>query len=75
MADDELQEVGVEIDFTGPFTANELVQIGELGISLDEISRGSTGRAIRAVAWVIGRRTNPKLTLEQAGEVWVNLDG
>ena len=73
---DEVTEVGVEIDFAGPFTANELVEIEQLtGATLDQIGTGATGGVIRAVAWIIGRRTNPDLTLEQAGELAVRLDG
>lgn len=63
----------MELDCTGPFTANELVAFGELGIPLEEIAAGATGRAIRAVVWVVGRRTNPALTLEQAGDIMIQL--
>lgn len=31
------------------------------------------GRALRALAWVITRRTDPEFTLEQAGELTVQL--
>jgi hypothetical protein len=73
---DELTEVKVEVDFAGPFTANELVEIEDLtGATLDQIGTAATGRCIRAVAWIIGRRTNPDLTLEEAGELQVRLDG
>ena len=76
MSEDELTEVAVEVDFAGPFTANELVEIEDLtGANLDEIGTGATPKVIRAVAWIIGRRSNPNLTLEQAGELSIRLDG
>lgn len=73
---DDAQQVPIEIDFAGPFTANELVEIeGLTGATLDEIGTGASATVIRAVAWIVGRRTNPDLTLEQAGELSIRLDG
>lgn len=76
MSEEELTEVPVELDFAGPFSANELVEMQRVtGASLTDLGTGANAECIRAVAWTIGKRTNPALTLEQAGEVLVKLDG
>lgn len=68
-------EVAVEVDLSGPFTLNELAEIEHLtGANLDDIANGASGQVIRAVAWIIGRRNNPALTLEEAGELSIRFD-
>lgn len=73
MADDD---VLVPVDFTGPYTLNEIIEIEaicgrRMAVLLDERS----GTFMRAATWVVGRRTNPGLSLADAGETQVKLGG
>ena len=66
----------LDIDFAGPFTIDEVIEIESLaGKPISELLQGERGRSLRAVAYVVGRRTNPSLTLAEAGQLWVSLDG
>lgn len=68
------ERIGIDIDFSGPFTLDEIVAIE------DEAGTGETvgprsGRFMRAVALVVGRRANPDLTVEDVGGLEVGFDG
>lgn len=61
----------MEIDFD-LLTLDEVEQIELIsGLSIDEVmKRGKPkGRALKAVIFVMARRTNPEYTLEEAGKM------
>lgn len=67
---DDGAELHIDFDLTGPFTLDEIVAIE------DEAGTGETvgpqsGRFMRAVALVVGRRSSPDLTLEDVGGITV----
>lgn len=73
---DETLPPPFDIDFAGPFTIDEVIEIEELaGKPITDLLVGERGRSLRAVAYVVGRRSNPNLTLADAGEMWVRVDG
>ena len=64
---DDQTPMAMELDFTGPFSANELVAFGDLSIPLEEIAAGATGRATYAF-------TLPR-TQRSSADLVVDLDG
>ena len=67
------QEVAVEVDFTGNgLTLNEIIVVETLS---GERVHDRSGTFMRAVAWVTGRRVNPHLSIEEAGELVVRSGG
>ena len=71
-ADDAL----IELDFTGPYTLNEIVEIEAIcGERMAVLLEERSGRFMRAAAWVVARRTTPGMSLTEAGETQVKLSG
>lgn len=59
------------VDFD-TLTLNEVEQIEMLtGASIQSIMEDGSpkGRALKVVLWIFGKRTNPNMTLEEAGEI------
>lgn len=74
MSDEEL--VAVDLNLTGPFTIDEVIEIEDLaGCPITDLEEGPRGRKLRAVAYVVGKRSNPSFTLAQAGEFMVSFGG
>lgn len=69
---DETQEIKIELDPRGPFTLNEIIEIESM---CDELVFDRSGRFMRAVAFVTGKRTNPNLSLSDVGQLEVRSDG
>lgn len=76
---EETQSVGVDVDLTGAdLTLNERIQVEQVcgdSESFEELSAAGRSTFLRAVAWVVGRRTDERLTIEEAGELKVRFDG
>lgn len=71
-------ELAVEVDLTGDdLTLNERIDVEDACGSVPFEALRDEGRStfLRAVAWVIGRRSDPRLTLREAGELRVRFDG
>ena len=67
------QELAVEIDLTGAgLTLNEIIEVEDL---CDEYVHERSGRFMRAIAYVTGKRANPDLRIEDAGQLEVRFDG
>lgn len=50
-------------------TIDDLVDLEELGLSLDDImADGMSGKTLKALAWIIFRKDEPELTYEEAGK-------
>ena len=63
--EDQGQELAFELDFSGPWTLNELVEIEEIaGEPLGDIS----GRLMLAAAWVMAKRLNPQVSIQSVGD-------
>lgn len=63
--EDQGREVEISLDFAGPWTLNELVEIEDLaGEVLGEMS----GRLMRAAAFVMAKRTTPYVSIEAVGD-------
>ena len=59
------QEMAFDLDFSGPWTLNELVEIeDEAGEPLGDMS----GRLLRAAAWVMAKRANPAVSIQSVGD-------
>lgn len=74
----EHAEVALDIDMSGDdLTLNERIEVENVcgGVAFDDLRLAGTSTFLRAVAWVVGRRTNPRLTLHEAGELTVRFDG
>lgn len=51
-------------------TIDEIEEIEDrLDMSIDEAFAGRKGKAVRVVAWVVLRRTDPDITLEAVGKL------
>lgn len=71
-------EVPLDLDLTGDdLTMNEKVMVEDAcgGRPFFALRSEGTIRFFRAVAWVTLRRSQPALTLEEAGELKVQADG
>lgn len=79
MTDEVTQELAVEVDVTGDdLTLNEKVDIINVcgGTRTFVALRDECDVPYqRALLWVLGRRSNPNLSLHDAGDVKVRLDG
>lgn len=64
--------IDLEIDPDGPFTIAEIIEIEEMS---GERVGPRSGRYLQAVALVVGRRTNPGLTVEDVNGIEVRVDG
>ena len=67
-------EVPVEIDFSGDdLTLNERIVVEELlgDRPFEYLKAQGRSSFFRAVAWVILRRNDPRITLEEAGQLQV----
>lgn len=74
----EHAEVTLDIDMSGDdLTLNERIEVENTcgGVAFETLRAEGRSTFLRAVAWVIGRRTNPTLTLHEAGELQVRFDG
>lgn len=61
-------------ELSGVYSLNEIIEIEELaGRPIDDLLEGDWGRALRAVAFVMGRRVNPDYTLEDAGKITMEI--
>ena len=72
------QEIAVEVDLTGgDLTLNERIEVENAcgGAAFEQLQADGRSTFFRAVAWVVGRRSNPRLTLHEAGELKVRFDG
>ncbi len=73
------QEISVEVDLTGAdLTLNERIKVEETcgnTRSFEDLRDEGRSSFFRAVAWVVGRRGDPRLTIEEAGELKVRFDG
>lgn len=70
-------EISVEIDFTGEgLTLNERIAVEDAcgGRPFEVVRDEGRSTFFRAVAWVLGRRQDPRLTLEEAGELKVRFE-
>lgn len=66
-------EIPLDVDLSGEgLTLDEIIAVEDL---CDEWVYERSGRFMRAVAFVTGRRSNPDLTLEELGEIRVRRDG
>lgn len=76
MAADELDAgtvpIDLDVDLDGPFTIAEIIEIEHL--SGEQVGPRS-GRYLLAVALVVGRRTNPRLTAADVEQIEVRVDG
>lgn len=72
VAADGTATVALDIDLDGPFTIAEILEIEELS---GERVGPRSGRFIQAVALVVGRRSNPELTVADVDQIEVRLDG
>ena len=72
------EEMAVEVDLTGTdLTLNERIAVEDAcgGRPFEVVRDEGRSTFFRAVAWVVGRRNDPRLTLEEAGEMQVRFDG
>lgn len=72
------QEIAAEVDWTGAdLTLNERIEIEDLhgGRRFEDVRDEGRSTYYRALAWVLCRRTDPRLTLEEAGELHVRFEG
>lgn len=71
-------ELAIEVDLTGAdLTLNERITVEQTCGDRPFEALRDEGRSsfFRAVAWVVGRRGDPRLTLEEAGELKVRFRG
>lgn len=74
--EDQGQEVPISVDFTGPYTLNEIVEIEAIcGERMAVLLEERSGVFMRAATWIVARRTNPGMSLIDAGHTWVKLGG
>lgn len=74
---DEPQELAIEVDLTGAdLTLNERIAVEETcgGGSFEALRDEGRSTFFRAVAWVVRRRSDPRVTIEEAGELKVRFD-
>ena len=70
--------ISLSIDFDGrDLTLNERIQVEEAcgGVRFEQLREEGRSTYLRAVAWVVGRRTDRRLSIEEAGELQVRFDG
>lgn len=73
---DEPSVLSAEIDFTGPYSLNEIIEIEALcGERMAVLLEERSGTFMRVAVWVVARRANPGTSLSEAGEVQVKLGG
>lgn len=75
---DPTAELELDIDMTGDdLTLNERIEVEDIcgGVAFETLRDEGRSTFLRAVAWVVGRRTNPALKLHEAGELQVRFDG
>lgn len=79
MTDEPQQnEIALEVDLTGAdLNLNERVAVEDAcgGRSFEALRNEGRSTFYRAIAWVVLRRTDPRATLDQAGELRVRIDG
>lgn len=66
----------IDFDDLNVLTVREIMQIEEMtGGSVMELFNGSQpmGKALHAVAYIMGRRENPDLTMDEALDIEVSL--
>ena len=67
-------EFALDIDMSGDdLTLNERIEVENAcgGVAFETLRAEGRSTFLRAVAWQVGRRTNPTLTLQDAGELVV----
>lgn len=70
-------EYGIEVDWTGgDLTLNERIAIEDVcgGRPFEAVRGEGRSTYFRALAWVLGRRVDPRLTIEEAGEMQVRFE-
>lgn len=70
-------EITVEVDWTGAdLTLNERIAVEDAcgGVAFERLRDEGRSTYLRALAWVLGRRSNPALTLQDAGELHVRFE-
>lgn len=70
--------ISIDVDLAGgDLTLNERIAVEDVcgGRSFEALRDEGRSTFLRAVAWAVGRRSDPRLTLEQAGELQVRFDG
>lgn len=75
---DEQPVVAFEVDVSGDdLTLNERIMVEDVcgGVAFEVLRDEGRSTFLRAVAWVLNRRVDPRMTLEEAGEIRVNFDG
>lgn len=76
-ASDDSQELAIQVDLTGAdLTLNERVAVEEAcgGLPFEHLRDEGRSTFFRAVAWVVGRRGDARMTIEEAGELKVRFD-
>lgn len=71
-------EVAFHVDISGDdLTLNERIVVEDAcgGVAFEVLRDEGRSTFLRAVAWVLNRRTDPRMTIEEAGEIRVRLDG
>lgn len=74
----EPQELAIEIDLSGDdLTLNERVAVEECcgGVPFEQLQSEGRSTFYRALAWVVARRSDKRVTLEEAGELRVRFNG
>lgn len=62
-------------ELSGVYTLNEVIEIEALAQRpIDELLEGDWGLPLRAIAFIIGRRTNPDYTLADAGQITIEVN-
>lgn len=64
--------IDLDVDLDGPFTIAEIIEIEDMS---GERVGPRSGRYLLAVALVVGRRTNPALTVADVDQIEVRVDG
>lgn len=70
--------IPIEIDLSGDgLTLNERIAVEDAcgGLPFGVLRDEGRSTFLRAVAWVLARRADPRMTLEEAGESPVHFDG
>lgn len=71
-------ELELDVDLSGDgLTLNEQVEVERVcgGRPFHELKAARSAEFTRAVAWVLGRRTDPRFLLSDAGTLKVEWDG
>lgn len=69
----DVQPVAAELDPGGPFTLAEACEIEDLcdGVPMPELVATQPAHFTRAVAYIVGRRDNPNLTIADVDKLEV----